>query len=103
LKPTDGALIDDPSVFDESLEIEVASVEELNMLSEPPPSIEFNVDAMLCFDGDLRKKLTGRDGAVKPGLKFIDLVDEFETAHKRPKKREATEPTLSDCVTALAT
>lgn len=99
---TEGLLIEEASVFEESLEIEEASVDVLNTLSDGPPSMEFSVDATLCFEGDRLRKLTGREGAVRPGLKFTDLVDEFEPAHSRPKNREAIDPTLSDGTTALA-
>jgi hypothetical protein len=83
----------------------VASVEELSMLSVPPPSIELNVEAMLFFEGDRRRKLTGREGAVRPGLtlRFIDFVEEFDPAHNRPRNLVAADPMFSDGVTASAT
>ena len=90
---TDWPLRENPSVFEESREIDVASVEELIMLSDPPPSIEFKVEAILCFEGERFKKLEGRAGAVRPGLRLVDLVDEFELVHKRPRNLDATEPT----------
>jgi hypothetical protein len=95
--------VDEPSVFDESRDTLVASVDVLNMLSDPPPSIEFSVDAMLCFDGDRRKKLTGREGAVRPGLRLAGFVNPFEPAHNRPRNRDAADPTFSEGETASAT
>ena len=94
VKRVDCSLTDDPSVLDESRDIVVASVEvELMALSEPP-SVELRVDAMLCFDADLRKKLAGREGAVKPGLKVADFgADVLEADHRRPRNLEAAEPT----------
>jgi hypothetical protein len=75
----------------------VVSVEvELVALSEPP-SVELRVDAMLCFDADLRKKLAGREGAAKPGLKVADFgVDALEADHRRPRNLEAAEPISED-------
>jgi hypothetical protein len=94
VRRVDCARTDEPSVLDESRDIVVASVEvELIMLSEPP-SVEFRVDAILCFDVDLRKKLAGREGALKPGLKVADFgVDVLEADHRRPRNLEAAEPT----------
>jgi len=40
---------------------------------------------------------------VRPGLRFVDFVEEFEPAHNRPKNREADDPTLSDVAAASAT
>jgi len=75
----------------------VESVEvELITLSEPP-SVEFRVDAMLCFDVDLRRKLAGREGALRPGLRFADFgTDAPEVDHRRPKNLEAADPTSED-------
>ena len=49
------------------------------------PSSEFKVEARLCFDGVRRRKLTGLEGAVRPGLSEPDFVDEFDGPHKRPR------------------
>src|SRR5947209_6644090 len=88
--------MDELSVFEESRDTVVAAVEpELMMLSEPP-STEFNVDAMLCFEFDLRRKLTGRAGALRPGLRFADLVEEDVPDQRRPRNLEAAEPTSDD-------
>jgi len=97
VKRVDCARTDDPSVLDESRDIVVASVEvELMTLSEPP-SVELRVDAMLCFDVDLRKKLAGREGALKPGLKVADFgADVLEADHRRPRNLEAAEPISED-------
>src|SRR5690242_1820129 len=48
-------------------------------------AVEFNVEARLCFDGVLLRKLTGREGADRPGLRDTDFVDELEGPHRRPK------------------
>jgi hypothetical protein len=102
-KVTDCVRIDELSVADESRDTLVASVDVLNVLSEPPPSIEFKVDAILCFDGVRRKKLTGREGAVRPGLRLADFGNPLEPAHNRPRNRDAAEPTFSEGETASAT
>src|SRR5437773_12269177 len=54
-----------------------------------PPSVELSVEAILCFDGDLRRKLEGRGGAARLGLRFADFVDELEPAHNRPRNLDA--------------
>jgi hypothetical protein len=89
------------SALEESRDILVASVEELNMLSVPPPSVELRVEAMLFFEGDRRKKLAGREGAARPGLtlRLTDLVEEFDPAHNRPRNLVAADPMFSDGVT----
>ncbi len=102
VKGVDWTRIDELSVLEESRDIVVASVEaELRMLSDPP-STEFNVDAMLCFELDLRRKLTGRDGALRPGLKFADFVEELEPDQRRPRNLEAAEPTSDDGDTLIS-
>ena len=88
--------MDELSVFEESRETVVTSVEvELRMLSELP-SVEFKVDAMLCFEFVLRRKLTGRAGALRPGLRFADFVEEDVPDQRRPRNLEAAEPTSED-------
>jgi hypothetical protein len=73
--------------LEESLDIVVASVEvELVTLAELA-SIEFKVDARLCFDALRRSILEGRAGALVPGLRFEDLL--LFDAHMRPRKRLA--------------
>ncbi len=88
----DGSRIDEPSVLDESRDADVASVEvELKILSVPL-SAEFKVEAILCLEGDRRKKLVGRDVSVVPGLRFADFVDELDPAHNRPRNLDAADP-----------
>jgi hypothetical protein len=96
VKRVDCARRDELSVLDESRETVVASVEaELTVLSEPP-SVEFRVDAILCFDVDRRRKLAGRVGALRPGLKFAGLVEALDTDQSRPRNLDAAEPTSED-------
>jgi hypothetical protein len=72
------------------LDIAVASVEvALRWLSVL--SIELRVDAILCFEGVLRRKLEGREGAATPRLEVGDVTfaAEFEPVQKRPRNRDA--------------
>ena len=71
------------------LESDVVSVGAVLVLLSDPPSKEFNVEAMLCLEGVRRRKLTGLDGADKPGLSVTDLVDEVDPAQNLPRNREA--------------
>ncbi|KAK5624315.1 hypothetical protein RRF57_000031 [Xylaria bambusicola] len=93
--------IEASSALDESREIVVASVDaELKTLAELA-SIEFNVDAKLCFDVLRRNMLNGRRGADNPGDKVPDLGEEVLVVQRRPKKREAAVVT-SAVLAALA-
>jgi hypothetical protein len=79
----------------------VASVDaELKRLTELA-SIEFNVDAKLCFDVLRRSRLNGLNGAGRPGDKVPDLDEELFVVQRRPKKREAAVVT-SAVLAALA-
>ena len=92
--------IDETSTLDESRDTLVASVDaELRTLTELA-SIEFSVDARLCFDGLLRSMLSGRDGAFRPGDRAPDFEMVLE-AHRRPKNLEAA-VVISDARAALA-
>lgn len=51
-------------------------------------SMELRVDVMLCFDGERRIVLAGRDGL---GLGLSDFTEtwEFDPAQRRPRNRDA--------------
>jgi hypothetical protein len=104
LVPTgvDSRLDASSSSREESREIIEASVEaELVTLAELA-SIEFRVDARLCFDALRRNMLSGRDVAPEPGLRVVvDLGAIADEAHIRPKNREAA-LVVSDVRLALA-
>ena len=76
------------SVLEESLDIEVTSVDDELVTLAELASIEFNVDARLCLDALRRSILVGLAGAVFPGLRLEDLLL-VEVAHIRPRKRLA--------------
>ena len=59
------------------------------MADESDSAVEFNVEARLCLEGVLLRKLTGREGADRPGLKDTDFVDELEGPHRRPRNEVA--------------
>src|SRR5207248_3043437 len=73
---------------DEARDISVSAVLWV-LVDDSEPSVEAMVDARLCFDGVRRRKLTGLDGADKPGLSETDLVDELEGPHSRPRNEVA--------------
>ena len=77
------------------LDIAVASVDTaLSWLSTL--SIELRVDVKLCFEGVLRSRLEGRDGAVTPRLEVgeVTFAVELVPVQKRPRNREAAAWTL---------
>lgn len=58
------------------------------VLASDVDSKELRVDATLCFDGDLRIELAGRDRLDVLGLRARDLVEE-PPDQSRPRKRDA--------------
>lgn len=99
----------EPSSVAESLETEVASVDELSTLAadeteEELASMELSVEAKLCFEALLRSMLRGREVAVRPGLRFdVDLVlrELVELAQRRPRNLDAAVVTSDDARAAL--
>jgi propanediol dehydratase small subunit len=57
------------------------------VLASDVDSKEFRVDATLCFEGDRRMELSGRDRLAVVGLIARDLVEEPDQS--RPRKRDA--------------
>jgi hypothetical protein len=88
--------MDELSVLEESRETVVASVEAELMMLSAPHSMEFSVDAILCFDADLRRKLTGRAGTLRPGLMFEDFEVLAVPDQRRPRNLDAAEPTSEE-------
>ena len=75
--------IDSASPF-EAREISVMAV--LCVAAEASDSaVELSVEARLCLDAERLRKLTGREGAERPGLSETDLVEELDGPHKRPR------------------
>lgn len=78
-----------------SVDVELVTLAEL-------ASIEFSVDARLCFEALRRSMLSGLAGAVFPGLRLVDLGDRLvvEVAQIRPRNRLAA-VVISDPRTGL--